>query len=314
MGSVTYTEYGSYPISVTVTDVGGSGGPGNSFTDTTNTSFTVSDAPITDTTTPTTYSVQAGAEHGPKVVLATFTDDNPYATASDFSATASTLGRHDHRRPPLTIEEIPGTSTFEVLGSVTYTEYGSYPISVTVTDVGGSGGPGNSFTDTTNTSFTVSDAPITDTTTPTTSAAPSRRPRAPARSSWPPSPMPNPYATASDFSATVNWGGPVVGDPIMCQSPGRPLFEVRSVTYTEYGTYPISVTVTDVGSARKAITATASLILPAPASTSLTSPLTDTTPVQTYNAVEGSNTGQVVLATFTDANPYATASDFTPHL
>src|ERR1700757_2386629 len=39
--------------------------------------------------------------------------------------------------------------------------------------------------------------------------------------------------------------------------------------------------------------------------------LTDTTPITTYNAVATQGTGDVILATFTDANPNATLSNFT---
>ena len=98
LADVTYLDGGVYPLGIQVTSTDGS-----SFTDA-NTSFSVNY--LTDTTTPTTYSVQEERAGPGRAGL--FTDRHP-ATASSSSATVNQLGASptttgrvpaDHRGDP----------------------------------------------------------------------------------------------------------------------------------------------------------------------------------------------------------------------
>src|SRR5262249_51223745 len=143
-GSHIYEE-GSFTITVDITDVGGSTASATS-------SATVADATLTATggfTVRATEGIDSGSQ-----TVATFTDTNPTAPLSDFTATIdwgdgslTTAG---------TITQPGGTGTdFVVSGSHTYAEEGaSFTITVNITDVGGSTASATS-------SATVADAVLT---------------------------------------------------------------------------------------------------------------------------------------------------------
>jgi len=80
---------------------------------------------------------------------------------------------------------------------------------------------------------------------------------------------------------------------------------VGSATYAEIGTYTVTVTVDDVDGTPAIQTSNMSVSVADAA-------LTDTTPVATFDALQGNDSGTLVLATFTDANPFASPDDFTP--
>ncbi len=133
VGSATYAEKGSDTVSVTVTDADGA-----SVT-TANTTVNVADAPLTETTPATTTNETAGTSTG-SVVLATFTDGNPFANGSDFTATVN-FGGPVAAGSSASIQLVSTsatTSTWEVVGSATYTTAGAFTVTVTVTDVDGS--------------------------------------------------------------------------------------------------------------------------------------------------------------------------------
>ncbi len=316
LGSTTYAEANfvagtTYPVTVTVTDNTG----GNSFT-TSNTSFNVTDAALTNTTPVQTFSAVEGASTG-QVVLATFTDADPYAVASDYTVNVTNWGDATEGTPTVTVQELPASaagSNWEVLGSTTYAEANfvagtTYPVTVTVTDNTG----GNSFT-TSNTSFNVTDAALTNTTpVQTFSAVEGASTGQVVLATFTDA---DPYAVASDYTVNVtNWGGATEGTPTVtvqelpASAAGSNWEVLGSTTYAEANfvagtTYPVTVTVTDNTGGNTFTTSNTSFNVTDAA-------LTNTTPVQTYSAVEGASTGQVVLATFTDADPYATASDYT---
>jgi len=126
-GTHTYAEEGSFSGTVTVT---GPNCPGGSVTDTL--SASVADAALT---AGPNGAVNATATQPFNGTVATFTDANPGAPASDFTAT---INWGDGT------SSSPGTASgsggqFAVSGSHTYATFGSgsYFISVTVNDVGG---------------------------------------------------------------------------------------------------------------------------------------------------------------------------------
>src|SRR5205823_13936666 len=93
--------------------------------------FTTSDAPLTDTT-PANNAINLPASANGvtgTVVLATFTDANPGASASDYRVSVNWGGA----KPGSTSDSVQfvsssaGSSSWEVVGAATYRAPGSYP-------------------------------------------------------------------------------------------------------------------------------------------------------------------------------------------
>jgi hypothetical protein len=121
-GSNTYAEEGSDPISVTINDADGSTANATS-------TASVADAPL-NATGVNVAAAQGVPFSGP---VATFTDANPSAPLSDYTATITWGDSHVSAG---TIALVSGVLT--VSGTNTYAAAGSYSISVTINDVGGS--------------------------------------------------------------------------------------------------------------------------------------------------------------------------------
>ena len=119
-GTNTYAEKGSYPVSVTINDTDGSNANASS-------TATVADAALSAT------GVNVSATEGQSFTgpVATFTDGNPNAPLSDYSATIQWDSNPAHTSAG-TIALVSGVLT--VSGTNTYAEKGSYPISVTIND------------------------------------------------------------------------------------------------------------------------------------------------------------------------------------
>ena len=90
----------------------------------------IADAPLKAAGTP----VSAYARYPATMVVATFTDGNPFAKASDFSAT---VDWGDGTTAPATVSTAPAGG-FQVSGTYTYKVPDSYPVAVSIADVGGS--------------------------------------------------------------------------------------------------------------------------------------------------------------------------------
>src|SRR5439155_60539 len=130
-GSHTYSEEGSFTVTISITDKGGS-------TKSVTATATVADAALT--ASGTAVSVTEGGAFSGQV--ATFTDANTAAPLTDFTSgtggasinwgdgTSATAG---------TITQPGGIGTaFVVNGGHTYAEEGSYTVTTTITDKGGS--------------------------------------------------------------------------------------------------------------------------------------------------------------------------------
>ena len=298
VGSVTYAAKGSDTVAVTVNDADGSS------VATSQTTVSVADAPLTDTTPATTLNAVAEYATG-TVVLATFTDANPSAPLSDYTP-AVNWGGTLLGTPTVSVQFVSsggGVSTWQVLGSATYSHLGTYTVAVTVNDVDGA-----AFT-TNMTTFNVSPAPsiLTDTTPAATDQAIEGNSTGPVvLATFSDS---NPHVQASDYNVGVNWNGTLVGlsgalVQLVSQTATASNWKiVGNATYLEKGTYDVTGSVSDAGGGSLTDSQTTFDVDDAP--------LTDTTLATTINAVEGVSTGTVVLATFTDGNPYATAGDFT---
>jgi hypothetical protein len=121
-GSHTYTEEGAYPVGVTVHDIDG--------TFTISGTNTVGDAALT--ATPESITVEKRASFTETV--ATFTDANPGAPVSDFTAT---IDWGDGTTSAGTITALPGGG-FAVSGDHEYKRKGTYSVTVDIADDGGS--------------------------------------------------------------------------------------------------------------------------------------------------------------------------------
>jgi hypothetical protein len=299
--SVTYAEKNSYAVSLTVNDVDGAS------VSTSNTSFSIADAPLSDTTPVTTVKATEGLANS-NIVLMTFTDANPQATASDFSVGSVNWGATPvGGTPNLSVVADsnysgPGSGWKVVADSVTYAETNSYTVSLTVNDVDGAS------VNTSNVSFHIIDAALTDTTSIAVNGTEGLASTNVVVMTFTDA---NPLATASDFSVgSVNWDvTPVGGTPNLSvvadsnySGPGSGWKVVAdSVTYAETNNYSVSLTVNDADGATVSTGKTSFSIADAP--------LTDTTSI-TVNATAGVASTNVVVMTFTDANPIATPSDF----
>jgi hypothetical protein len=275
------------------------------------TSFNVADAALTDTTPVATLNSSEGVSTG-NVVIATFTDANPGEDGTNLSVTSINWGGATSGSPTTTIQLVSTSATqttWQVVGNVTYTEAGTYNVSLTVKDSGG-----KSVT-TSNTTISVADGTLTDSTAasvinategvdvgaggPVTIATFTDN---------------NPLANVADFNASVDWKGALVnGQPVSVQVVSNGVatatqsfwaVQIVHVTYAELSSNIIKVTVTD-GDGASVVSSGLTTINVADAA------LTNTTAVTSHNATAGTATGTIVLATFTDANSFAAVADFT---
>jgi microcystin-dependent protein len=272
--SHVYAEEGTDNINVVINDAGGS-------TTTAIGAATVTDAPLT--AAGATLSGTEGAALA--ATVATFTDANPNAPLSDFTAT---INWGDGTNSSGTVTENAGV--FSVAGTHTYGEEGSYAPTVTINDVGGS------TTQATGTA-TIADAALTAGTA-TVSGGVEGVTAATLSATFTDA---NTGATASDFSGTIAWGDGTTTtftEAAVAGSNGN--FTVSgSHLYAEEGTYRPTVTINDVGGSTTTDSGT---------TTAADAPLTAAG--TTLSGTEGAALAATV-ATFADANPNAPLSDFT---
>ncbi|MBS0262122.1 MAG: hypothetical protein JSS02_09215 [Planctomycetes bacterium] len=297
--NVTYAEAGTYPVSITLNDSDGSS------VDVSGITFNVTDAALMDTTPINSIPATEGvAKSG--VTLMTFADGNPQASIADFSI--KQLGWGGPLTGPAPIVSIikdpaysgPGSGWKVIADNTAYREPGRYTVSVTVHDRDGSD------VSATHTSFNVADAPLGDLTTKRTwTSVEGHNTNSVVLMTFIDE---NPYASVADYTVNVNWGGQTVGAPIaglqrVSVSTAGSVWEVvGSTIYPEEGLFTLNVQVRDSDGAVVQSSQTKVSVVDAP--------IFDTTPARTLLATRGKSTGAVVLATFTDLNPYATAADY----
>jgi large repetitive protein len=274
-GSHTYANEGTYPISISVVDVGGS------ITTVTG-SAKIGDAVLAGSSGAALSGSEGSAA---SLTSATFTDANPGDHHGDFTATIN----WGDNGPTSTGTVSYSGGTYTVSGSHTYAEEGSYPISIAVTDVGGS-------TTTITGSASVADAALTG------SSAAALRGMEGASASLTAATFTdaNPGDHHGDFTATINWGdnGPISSGTVTYSNGTYTVS--GSHTYADDGTYPISITVNDVGGSTTTITGSATI--------------GDAALTGSNGASLGGTEGAVASltnATFTDANPGDHHTDFT---
>jgi hypothetical protein len=275
-----YAEEGKYSLKVQVLDNFGS-------TATTTEQVQVLDAPLT----PSPITLNPTEQTGFTGRVGSFTDSNPFAKASDFNISID--WGNGHTSAGTVVADNNGG--FDVLGSNTYSEEGSFQVKVSVRDVGGSS------TNMTSTAVVV-DAPLTPIAVNLTGveAATVSGQVGLFQDGFTNAPLTD-FTTAGG-RATINWGDgsqPVTGVVTQPGGQGTPFAVSGSHIYSDAGSYTVLVTLHDKsGSSATAISTV----------TVNDSPLSAVGIA--LQLVEGSPfTGQV--AAFVDANPKATLATFT---
>jgi hypothetical protein len=189
------------------------------------------EAPIT--AIPKTISATEGTSFSGTV--ATFTDPDPAATAGEYAAT---IDWGDISSSTGTISG-PVGGPFTVTGIHTYEEEGTYPVTVTITDVDFAAN-----TATVHSTATVADAPLAS-----SCATPASSPTSFAGSvaSFTDA---DPHGTVSDYTATIDWGDISVSPGTVSGPVGGPFTVSGSHTYATTGPFTITVSIADAGGSK----------------------------------------------------------------
>jgi hypothetical protein len=221
VGSHTYAEEGTYTVKVTVMDTDT---PSNTATATT--TAKVADAPLTAGA----LALSAGVEGvTPVNAKFAFTDANTGAPTSDFSVTCNW---GDATSSPGTVSGSGGSYTASC--SHVYLEEGSYTVTVTVLDDGGSTTAATGTT-------AVADAPL--------SASCAVAPASPLSFAGSTATFTDadPNGVVSDYTATIDWGdGTPVSAGAITGGPGHGPYTVSGThTYATTGVYTITTKAVD---------------------------------------------------------------------
>ncbi len=284
-GTHTYTTINNFFISTTVKDVGGS-------TVTFDNLAQLQDAPLT----PISRSFNAVAGTAFFTTIASFSDENPNAAATDFSVT---VNWGDGTAPVvLPSGDVLNRGTrFDVTAGHTYAAFGTYNVTVSVTDVGTLFPIVNGSTTTVNSTAVVADAPIVNSSASpitVTEGLPFTAVVATFASS-------NTLEAVSNFQTpTINWGDGG-SSPGTINLLGNGKFSVTGThTYLFPGTFQFQLTISSTGTARPVtITGTATVVDAA----------LSVTPMA-QSGVSGQEISGPV-ATFVSLDPLASAGSFT---
>jgi autotransporter-associated beta strand protein len=281
-GSHTYAEETATPLtfSVTVSDLLGATTTSGNF-------IIVADAALTPAMVSPPAAIE-GVDTGMRSV-ATFSDANANSSGGDFSATIS----WGDGTTSAGIISNNGNGTFSVLGHHAYLEEGSHGFSVKIQDVGGAmASPSGTIT--------IADAPLTinSVAPPAATAGTSTGTVSVATFS-----DANLNPDINDFTATIDWGDGTSATSGAIIDNHNGTFSVQgSHTYSAAGSFTLAVTVHDTGGAS---TSGSAPITVSPGAGLRFLSLTPPSPA------EGTSTGVTTLATFTNGNPNAMASEFT---
>jgi hypothetical protein len=221
------------------------------------------------------------------VTVATFTDADPNGTAADYSATIN-WGDGDTSSSIKVVADANVAGQFDVVASKShpYADGGNFTVAVTIKDAGGSSSSVNS-------TAAVTDAALTPTgkTVKATEGTAFNGVIATFTDA-------NPNDPATAYTAVIHWGDGNTSNATIVRT-GRGVFNVDgSNNYADEGTYSVAVNISDAGGASTVATSTAAVTDAKLIATGTTIQPTAGTPF----------TGTV--ATFTDANSLASASDF----
>jgi len=272
-GSHTYAEEGTYGLTVTVM-----GPNGRVFL--ANGQAVVADAPLHAVAT--TSLAAAGVPF--TGVVATFSDDNPLATISDFQAMI--VWGDGHTSTGTIVAPTPPNSFFSVTGTNTYATTGSFTAQVTIRDVGGS-------TATASSTVTVVYPATGNVINPVEGQLFSGQVAS----------FSDPQTTGQvgQYTATINWGDNTTATTGVITFTGGTDFTVAgSHTYAEEGPYPLTVTVTGPNG-RTFLANGQAVVADAPLHASAAAIFPNPTTLVPFTGV---------VATFTDDDPMGTAADY----
>jgi hypothetical protein len=287
LASHTYADEGTDTLSVSVLDIGGASVAGSvtvAVADATLSSLTIHNPSATEGITVSSFTV------------ASFTDANTGAPASDFTATVSW---GDGTSSAASVVASGTAGVFDVVATHKYAEETVSPItlSVQVLDTGSST-ISNALT------ISVADATLSNLTIHNPSATEGITISSFTVASFTDA---NTGAPVTDFTATVSWGDGTTStlsgaaDDIVAGTVAGTFELVATHTYTTAGTFTLSADVLDVGGASVSGNITISVA---------GAPLSSLT-ISNPSATEGIGVSSFTVATFTDANHSAPASDFT---
>jgi hypothetical protein len=185
--------------------------------------------------------------------IATFTDTNPLVQASEFTAT---INWGDGSTTPATVSDPGLAQLFRVSGSHVYAHVGSFPVTVAIQHVPINPSPLGASASKMATA-TVSDAVLTGAGNVVTAVA-----GVPFSGTVATFADPNPFAKATDFTATIAWGDEATTPGTVTAAPGG--FAVSgSHTFAGSGQIPIRVVVHDSGGSSVTVD-TVGAVSPAP--------------------------------------------------
>ncbi|MDR3633360.1 MAG: hypothetical protein P4L84_05950, partial [Isosphaeraceae bacterium] len=203
-------------------------------------SATVAAVPLTAT------GLMATATEGHRFTgaVVTFSDPNPYAAASDFSASVVWADGQ------ITVGTVTAASNvaglFNVTATTVFNSTGSYSVTVQITDRSGSATSAVGLVQ-------VAEAPLSVTAV-AVSAAPGQ-----AYNGWVAQFQKGPTDEAGSFSATIDWGDGTTTAGLVSGSagPGGPFWVGGEHAYTVTGIYTVVVTVVDVDGTTASVTGAA---------------------------------------------------------
>ena len=245
-GSHTYAEAGSYSISVSYLDAGGS------------TATSTSTAPVADAPLSATGKAVAATEGAALSIVQVGTLSDAAGMDSKPSDLFAMINWGDNTQfSPATLVEVGTSGVYTVEGSHTYAEAGSYTISVYYADAAGSTRTFSSTTISSSTA-TVADAGLSATGTAVSATEGAAFSNVQVGTLTDAAGI---DSNPSDLSATINWGdGTQTSAAILVESNTSGVYTVEgSHTYAEAGSYPIGVSYIDAGGSTTTSTSTATV-------------------------------------------------------